>query len=35
MALFGAPRTHEDNAVRACYVALRIQQFVYSPHADG
>ena len=22
MALFGAPRAHEDNAVRACYVAL-------------
>ena len=35
MALFGAPRAHEDHAVRACYMALRMQQFVYSPHADG
>ena len=23
MALFGAPVTHEDHAVRACYAALR------------
>jgi class 3 adenylate cyclase len=27
MALFGAPVAHEDHAVRACYAALRIQEF--------
>jgi hypothetical protein len=28
MALFGAPIAHEDHAVRACYVALRMQDAV-------
>jgi len=28
MALFGAPLAHEDNAVRACYAALRMQDTV-------
>jgi len=28
MALFGAPLAHEDPAVRACYAALRMQEFV-------
>jgi len=28
MALFGAPLAHEDNAVRACYAALRMQESV-------
>jgi class 3 adenylate cyclase/tetratricopeptide (TPR) repeat protein len=40
MALFGAPVTHEDHAVRACYAALRMQERVkrYAAdvfHADG
>src|SRR5439155_23035815 len=26
MALFGAPLAHEDQAVRACYAALRMQE---------
>jgi class 3 adenylate cyclase len=28
MALFGAPRTHEDHAVRACYAGLRRQESI-------
>src|SRR5262245_40372102 len=28
MALFGAPLAHEDNAVRACYAALRMQDTI-------
>ena len=28
MALFGAPLTHEDHPVRACYAALRVQESV-------
>src|SRR3982750_983194 len=28
MALFGAPLTHEDHAVRGCYAALRMQEAV-------
>ena len=40
LALFGAPLTHEDHAVRACYAALQIQETVkrYDPalqHAAG
>src|SRR5215813_10369614 len=33
MALFGAPLTHEDHAVRACYAALRMQESV-NRHAE-
>jgi len=28
MARYGAPFTHEDHAVRACYAPLRMQQAV-------
>ena len=34
MALFGAPLSHEDHAVRACYAALRMQESV-NRYADG
>ena len=34
LALFGAPRAHEDHAVRACYAALRMQEMV-KQHAEG
>jgi hypothetical protein len=30
MALFGAPRAHEDHAVRGCYAARRMQRRVIS-----
>ena len=30
MALFGAPVSHEDHAVRACYAALRMQEAIHS-----
>jgi class 3 adenylate cyclase/tetratricopeptide (TPR) repeat protein len=33
MAVFGAPLSHEDHAVRACYSALRMQQTV-TAHAE-
>jgi hypothetical protein len=34
MALFGAPLSHEDHAVRACYAALRMQESV-NRYTDG
>ena len=34
MALFGAPLSHEDHAVRACYTALRMQESV-KRYAEG
>ena len=34
MALFGAPLSHEDHAVRACYAALRMQESV-NRYADS
>jgi class 3 adenylate cyclase/tetratricopeptide (TPR) repeat protein len=34
MALFGAPITHEDHAVRACYAALRMREG-FERFADG
>jgi class 3 adenylate cyclase/tetratricopeptide (TPR) repeat protein len=34
MAIFGAPVTHEDHAVRACYAALRMQEQVKRYAAD-
>jgi class 3 adenylate cyclase len=34
MALFGAPVSHEDHAVRACYAALRMQDTV-KRYAEG
>lgn len=34
MALFGAPLAHEDQAVRACYAALRMQDAV-KQYAEG
>ena len=34
MALFGAPLSHEDHAVRGCYAALRMQESVRK-YADG
>lgn len=34
MALFGAPLSHEDHAVRACYAALRMQESMKRYGAD-
>jgi class 3 adenylate cyclase len=34
MALFGAPLSHEDHAVRVCYAALRMQESV-KKYAEG